>query len=157
METNTLYCVAPETRFHRRVTGEVRFVEPFAGDTSVGATPVHGEEIVVVAVLLLFAEFGSVSVAVTVAVFETLPEPSACTTSVMIAEAFGASEPMLQVMGETFVHEPCVVLTETNVVPAGIGSVTVTLVAVAVEVASFFTRIEYVMFWFGLAVAEPLF
>jgi hypothetical protein len=51
------------------------------------------------------------------------------TTSTTVATPLGSTVPRLQVTGLVLGHDPCDGVTETNVVPAGRASVTVTPVA----------------------------
>lgn len=86
---------------------------------------------VIVADALLFAGFESGLVLVTVAVFVT--GPAVCgsvSCSVIVADAAGASVPTLHVTVVVPLQVPAVELAETNVVPGGRTSVTVTPSAV---------------------------
>jgi hypothetical protein len=84
----------------------------------------------VTAVAELLFVFGSLSAAATEAVFETdVLLFGIFSVSVIVAAAPLAREPRVQVMGEPFTHEPCVVVAETKVVPAGSVSDTTTLLA----------------------------
>jgi hypothetical protein len=86
---------------------------------------------VVVAEALLFVPFGSPSAAETDAVFVFVPDVDAVTTIDTVAFALTASEPSGQVTTpDTWLQVPCELDAETNVVPAGSVSVTVTFVAV---------------------------
>jgi hypothetical protein len=90
-----------------------------------------GEPAVVVALAELFAGFGSDSDAETDAVFVFVPDVDAVTTIDMVAFALAASEPSEQVTTpDAWLQVPCELDAETNVVPAGSVSVTVTFVAV---------------------------
>jgi hypothetical protein len=83
---------------------------------------------VVVTVALLSAVFGSVSVAMTDAVFVTGPDEVGLTTIVMVSLSLGARLANVQVTDES--HDPPPeAFEETKVVPVGTGSLTVTLSA----------------------------
>src|SRR5688500_7499674 len=95
---------------------------------------VIGEITPVVSVAVLFAGVGSCAAAETVAVLVIVVPglPVDLKTTVTVAEPFDATEPTEQVMVPVApptagaVQVPCVVATETNVVPMGSTSVTVT-------------------------------
>jgi hypothetical protein len=82
---------------------------------------------VAVAVEVLFAEFGSgVSVA-TVAVLATVPDVlGLLTTSWTVATPLAGTVPREQLTVLVLVQDPCDGVTETNVMPAGRVSLTVT-------------------------------
>ena len=85
---------------------------------------------VTVAVLVSFAAFASGFADVTVAVFETGPGvDGSVTTSEIVALAPLAIVPRLHVTVDVPLHDPWLGVAETNVVPVGIVSVTVTPVA----------------------------
>jgi hypothetical protein len=89
-----------------------------------------GLTVVIVDVEELFAGFGSVSVAVTVAVLDTEPGVGeVVSTRLIVALPPFASEPREHVTVVVLLHDPCDGVAETNVVPAGSTSVTVTLLA----------------------------
>ncbi len=112
---------------------------------------------VVVAVELLLPGLGSVVPgALTVAVLVIVPPVRLLvTTSVTVAVAPLAIVPIVQVTGAVPLHVPCVEVADTNVVPAGRGSVMMTLGAVSMP--RFETAMEYVMVAFGLTVAGAVF
>ena len=83
----------------------------------------------VVAVAWLLAVFDSGSLPTTVAVFVISPVTVGRTTSVIVTVEPAGTVPRLQVISAPPVHVPCVVDTETKVVPAGSGSASVTCVA----------------------------
>ena len=100
---------------------------------------------VTVAVALLFAGTGSVSVAVTLAVFAIVPPTTgAVTTSATVIELPEASAPAEHVTVAVPVQVPCDGVADTNVVPAGSTSATVTPVAPLGPL--FVTVIVYAMF-----------
>jgi hypothetical protein len=78
---------------------------------------------------VLFAVVVSGLFPTTVAVFVTVPGVLGVVTRVMVTVAPAAMFPMSQVRIAPPVHEPCVEEADTNVLPAGIGSVTVTPVS----------------------------
>jgi hypothetical protein len=86
---------------------------------------------VVVAVAELVLGVGSDAVdptdAVLLIVVPAATPDATCTTTVMLADAPSASEPRLHATGVAPTHDPCVAIAETNDVPAGSGSLTVTL------------------------------
>lgn len=84
---------------------------------------------VVVPGALLFAVFGSVSFAVTLAVLLNVPAAVGVTTIVTVALAPLINVPRVHETVVVPVQLPCVVDDETNVAPAGNGSVITTLVA----------------------------
>jgi hypothetical protein len=86
--------------------------------------------IVTTAVELLFAGFGSASVAETVAVFDTDPVGGALIASVTVTVEPEVIVPTLQVTVVVPVQLPCVDEAEEKVVPAGSASATATFVAV---------------------------
>ena len=75
----------------------------------------------------MFAGVGSFSAAVTVAVFETTPAPAGIwMVNVIVALPPLFSAPREQITVVVPLQTPCVVCADTNVVPAGRMSVTVT-------------------------------
>lgn len=98
----------------------------------------------------MFAAFGSVELLDTDAVFESVPLAVVAIVYVleMPAEPPAPSAPIVQ--GNGVVHPP---LFETNVMPAGVGSATVT--PVADDGPLFRMLMKNVMFWPGFAVAGP--
>src|SRR5712691_12284903 len=93
--------------------------------------------IAVVAVAELLAVTSSAVLAPTVAVLTISPVGTVTwTMSAMVAEAPGANEPRAHEMGPVppgagVVHAPCVVAADRKIVPAGVASVSTTLVAVS--------------------------
>jgi hypothetical protein len=79
------------------------------------------------AVEVLFAEFGSGVSAATVAVLATVPDvPGLFTTSWTVATPLAGTVPREQLTVLAPVQDPCDGVAETNVVPAGRVSLTVT-------------------------------
>ena len=117
----------------------------------------------VVTVAVLFPEFGSVLVAVTVAVFVTLAGAVApkFPVKVNVAGVAGSSVAAVQVIGPVAPtagaaqEKPAAGVSDTNVMPAGSASLSVTLCAALGPL--FVTTIVYVAFVDGVAVAGPLF
>ena len=85
---------------------------------------------VVVAVELLLPGVGSVDTDVTVAVFDTLPDAGAFTLSVNTLAPNGTDASVHVMVPAEFVHDqPGAGVSEANVVPAGIASVSVAAIA----------------------------
>jgi hypothetical protein len=85
---------------------------------------------VAVAVEVLFAGFGSGVVEEAVAVLATVPDVlGLLTTSWTVATPLAGTVPREQLMVPVPVQDPCDDVAETNVVPAGRVSLTVTLAA----------------------------
>ena len=108
------------------------------------------------ALAVLFAVFDSVSLPTTVAVFVSVPAVVAVVTSVIVTDAPFPMVPSWQVISAPPAQVPCVVATETKLVPAGSGSATLTPVAVSGPL--FLTTIVQVMFVpVVVGLGEPVF
>ena len=97
------------------------------GSSMVG--PFEGVPIVVSKVTELSFVSGSVSLAVTLAVFDNCPADCGCTTMFTIANEPLGKLPRLQVTVLLPLHDPWVGVADTNVIPDGRLSVTTTFVA----------------------------
>src|SRR5712664_797751 len=119
-----------ETRIDKvtmRPTNSVFGATPTAVQNTAGGTNLPFTTTVAEAVLL--AVLVSCSFATVVAVFVSVPCTSAVVTSVIVTEEPTAMLPSWQLTRAPPVQVPCELATETNVVPAGTGSATVTPVA----------------------------
>jgi hypothetical protein len=94
-------------------------------------TPRGGAFTTTCALAVLFAVFDSGSLATTVAVFVSVPAVVAVVTSVIVTVPPLRIVPSWQVISAPPAHVPCVVETDTKVVPAGSGSARLTPVAVS--------------------------
>src|SRR4051794_39253642 len=97
-----------------------------------------------VALAVLFAVFVSGRLPTTLTVFTWAPTVLGVVTRVIVTDAPAAIVPMVQLRIAPPVQVPCVVVAETKVFPAGIGSATTTPVAVLGPL--FVTTIVQVMF-----------